>query len=258
MSEISNSNDENIKDKNIKEGRYLRDDIQEFSGQNMETSQETTPVNHSGLLELVYGVLFEPGKTMKRVAGQPPLGLVMLIVTVLSMLGTLMGLLTFSRVLAQNLNAMPKGQLLSVAVIILLLGGILWGYVKWFVYSAVLHLAAALLGGRGEARGVFAAAGLSWIPSIFMAPVQFLGYWLWAGNTAVTVLVILAGLAVGIWSIILMVIGLKQAHDLPTGRSVFAVLSPLIAFIVVGFLTVMVIVVLALSIPTKMNLPGYF
>jgi len=212
-------------------------------------------------LELVYGVLFEPGKTMKKVAARPPLGLTALVVTIISLIGAVMGLLTVSKVLNQSLHAMAMEQFLPGLRAMAPLGavfGLLWGYVKWFGHSAIIHLAAELLGGRGSARGVFAAVGLAWLPAIFMIPIQFLNYWLGTGKLAVTILVGLAGLAVGIWSIILMVIGLREVHGLSTGRSVLVVFSPILALLMLGILMIITLVAIAASMPDRMHLPGYF
>lgn len=214
-----------------------------------------------GFLELVYGVLFEPDKTMKRVAERPPLGLAVMVVTIISLLGAVMGLLTVSKVLNQSLHAVAMEQFLPGLRALAPLGavfGLLWGYVKWFGYSAIMHLAAELLGGRGSARGVFAAVGLAGLPAILMIPIQFLSYWLGTGRLAVTILVVLAGLAVGIWSVILMVIALRQVHGLSTGRSVLVVFSPILALITLGILMIITLVGIAASMPNTMHFPGFF
>jgi len=220
-------------------------------------SQESTP----GFLELFYGVLFEPVKTMKTVAGAPPLGLVAIVVTILILLGTTMGYLTLSRVLEQSLQASGLEQLLPVLRVMApfwVILSLLIGYVKWFGYSAVLHLIADLLGGRGSAMGVFAAVGLAGLPSAVLIPFQFLGYWFGMGNTAVTILLGLAGLAVWIWSIILMVIGVGAVHRLSAGRSVLTVLTPFLALVLFGIFLFIALLVIAVSLPYNANLPGYF
>jgi hypothetical protein len=214
-----------------------------------------------GFLELFYGVLFEPVKAMKTVAGAPPLGTVTIVVTILVLLGTTMGFLTFSRVLEQSLQAADLEQLLTGVqamapfwVVI----SLLMGYVKWFVYSAVLHLVADLLGGQGNARGVFAVVGLAGLPSALIIPFQFLGYWFGMGNIAVTIILGLASLAVGIWSIVLLVIGVRAVHRLSTGRSVLTVLTPFLALVLFLIILIAAIAVLAISLPYKANFPGYF
>jgi hypothetical protein len=121
-----------------------------------------------------------------------------------------------------------------------------------------MHLAADLLGGRGSARGVFAATGLAGLPSIIMIPVQFLSYWFGAGSLTVTILVGLAGLAVGVWSVVIMVTGLKQVHGLSTGRSVLVVLSPALAILALIIFVIITLVVIASSMPGMTVFPGYF
>jgi len=228
-----------------------------FFTENAETVADLPAAGQPpGLLESVYGVLFEPGKTMRKIVDKPPLGLAALIVAFLSVLGSLMGILIFLRMLGPN--AVPGRHLLPFLVAVFLFAGVLWGFLKWFIYSAILHLAAELLGGRGRAAGVFAVAGLSGMPTVFLIPVQFLCYWFGAGNTAAAVPAMLAALAVAVWSAVILVIGLKQTHGLSTGRSVFVVFSPLIAFFAIAVLTVAVLVALAVSMPSRMSLPGYF
>lgn len=214
-----------------------------------------------GFLELVYGVLFEPRKAMKKVAERPPLGQAVLVVTIITLLGAVMGLLTMSKVISQSFHTMAMDQYLPGLRAFAPLGvilGLLWGYAKWFGYSAIMHLAADLLGGRGSARGVFAAAGLAGLPSIIMIPVQFLSYWFGAGSMTVTILVGLAGLAVGVWSIVITVIGLKQVHGLSTGRSVLVVLSPALAILALLIFAIIALVVIASSMPGMTVFPGYF
>lgn len=213
-----------------------------------------------GFLEMFYGVLFEPVKTMKTVAQAPPLGTVAIVVTVLTLLGTTMGFLTFSRVLEQSLQAADLEQLLTGVqamapfwVVI----SLLMGYVKWFAYSGVLHLVADLLGGQGKVRGVFAVVGLAGLPSAIIIPFQFLGYWFGMGNIAVTIILGLASLAVGIWSIVLLVVGVRAVHRLSAGMSVLTVLTPYLALILFLIILIVALTVLTISLP-KANLPGYF
>ncbi len=214
-----------------------------------------------GFLELFYGVLFEPVKAMKTVAQAPPLGTVAIVVTILILLGTTMGFLTFSRVLEQSLQAAGMEQLLTGVQAMApfwVVVSLLMGYVKWFGYSAVLHLVADLLGGRGNARGVFATVGLAGLPSALLIPFQFLGYWFGMGNIAVTIILGLAGLAVGIWSIVLLVIGIRAVHRLSTSRSVLTVLAPFLTLLLFLIILIAALAVLAISLPYKANFPGYF
>jgi len=214
-----------------------------------------------GFLEIVYGVLFEPVKTMKRVAENPPLVMALVIVTILSLLSTLMGYLAFSRVLSQSYDAGSITQLFQGVRALVPIGAciaLVFSFIKWFACSAVLHLAADLLGGQGRARGVFAATGLAGLPYILLIPFQFLGYWYGIGNYAVTALLLLAVLAVGIWRCGLLVLGIREVHGLSTGRSVLVFFIPFLALFLFFVLLITALAVMVAAFPSSTNIPGYF
>lgn len=214
-----------------------------------------------GFLELLYGVFFEPRTTMKRVAGRPPLGHAALVVTILSALGTAMWLLTAASVLGRVLHAASLDPFASVFQALAPLAAVtvfLWGFLKWFVYSSVLSLAAELLGGLGRARGVFAASGLAGLPALLMAPVQLISYGTGAENLAGSVLSGLAGVTVAIWSIVLTVMGVREVHGLSIGRSVLAVLSPYLAMITFLLFLFAALAVAAAALPSGVPLLNYF
>ncbi len=216
-----------------------------------------------GFLELVYGVLFDPDQTMAGVALNPPLVPALLVVTITGIIGSLMGFLTASRVMVPGLSSMVAGDYFPLRAVqsLAVLGavcGLLWSYVKWFGYSAVIHLAADLFGGKGRARGVFAVVGLAGLPFIFMIPVQLLAYWFGTGKFAVGLLVLLAGLGLLIWNVIILVTGLKHVHGFTTGRSVLVIATPFLVFLVLALLTVAGIAVVVTSLTAGMRLPGYF
>jgi hypothetical protein len=209
----------------------------------------------------VYGVLFEPVKTMKRVAENPPLVMALGIVTILRLLSALMGYLELSRVLSQGYAAGSITQLFQGARALVPVGvclALVFSFIKWFACSAVLHLGADLLGGRGRARGVFAATGLAGLPYILLIPFQFLGYWYGIGNYAVTALLLLAGLAVGIWRCVLLVIGIREVHGLSTGRSVLVFFIPTLALFLLFVLSIIALGVMVMAFPSSTNIPGYF
>ncbi|TEB04203.1 Yip1 domain protein [Pelotomaculum schinkii] len=214
---------------------------------------EDEPVQ--SFLELVYGVLFEPVKTLKKAARRPPLANALLLVTILGLAGVLMWLLTISRVLNQAAEPSAMVPLPSTAPL-LVLGAVLiflWGYIKWFSYSAFISLAAEMLGGLGSARNVAAVVGLSLIPTILMIPAQMLNYYLASAAFICTTI-----LVVWIWVAALMVIGVREVHRLSTGRALLAVLSPVLVLAVFTGLLLAGLVAVAVSIFSGMNLPGYF
>lgn len=213
-----------------------------------------------GFLEIVYGVLFEPVRTMKKVAENPPLTAALLSFTIISLLGAVMGLLAFSKFLSQGYDAgidqlLPGAQVLVPAGLFI---GLIFSYIKWFCYSAIINLVAELLGGRGSARGVFAAFGLAGLPLILIIPFQFLTYWYGTGVSAVTVLLMLVWLVLGIWSGIIFVIGIREVHALSTGRSVLVLLIPCLALVLLLVLSAIGLAVLLSAFTLNTNFPGYF
>lgn len=213
-----------------------------------------------GFLEIVYGVLFEPVRTMKKVAENPPLTAALLTFTIISLLGAVMGLLAFSKFLSQGYDA-GIDQLLPGAQVLMPVGlfiGLIFSYIKWFCYSAIINLVAELLGGRGSARGVFAAFGLAGLPLILIIPFQFMAYWYGTGVFAVTAVLMLAWLVLGIWSGIIFVIGIREVHALSTGRSVLVLLIPCMALVLLLVLSVIGLVALLSAFTLNTNIPGYF
>ncbi len=211
-----------------------------------------------GFLEIVYGVLFDPARTMRRVAENPPLLSAFVIVTIVSLLGSVIGLLTFGRVLSQGLDGggifAATRSIMPAGVII----GLVFSYVKWFGYSAILHLTADLLGGRGGVRGIFAAAGLAGLPHVFLAPFQLFGYRYGLGNLSVNILLLLAGLAVWIWSSVILIVGLRATHRLSTGRAVLVFAMPYLALFLLLILSLVALAATISAFPLNTNIPGLF
>ncbi|OPX84383.1 MAG: Yip1 domain protein [Pelotomaculum sp. PtaB.Bin104] len=214
-----------------------------------------------GILELVYGLLFDPYKTMVIVARRPPVGIAFLVVTVTGILGLISGYFAASQVFATGFPGTGPEQEAAIFPALLPLGmmlGLFWGYLKWFGFSAVLHLAAGLIGGSGTAAGVFALVGLVNMPSILLIPVNLLIYWLGAGKIMVALLAGLTGLASAVWTTILLVLGLKQVHGLTTGRSLLVVFAPFLTLAVLVLLFIVVLVLVVAVQPAGMYHPEFF
>lgn len=214
-----------------------------------------------GFLELVYGVFFEPRPTMQKVAARPPLGQAALVVTILSALGSVMWLLTTARFLGRGLDAAIWGSFAPALQILVPPAAatvFLWGYLKWFVYSSFLSLAAELLGGQGRAKGVFAASGLAGLPAVLLVPVQLVVFGIGVDSPAGNVFLGLAGLAVAIWSIALKTLGVGEVHGLSAGRSLLAVLSPYLTLLAFFIFLLVVITMAVTAIPSGVPLRNYF
>ncbi|MGI6492431.1 MAG: YIP1 family protein [Peptococcaceae bacterium] len=198
-----------------------------------------------GFLELVYGMLFEPGKTLHSVAQRPSLTIALALVTALTLAGVLIWLLTVSQAIDQLAGSAAEGFFPAAVKPVLALGAVLmfiWGYIKWLGYSALVSLTAELLGGVGRSRDVAAIAGLALIPTILLIPAQLLNLYLDAA-----LLMLISVPVVWVWVAVLLVMGVKESHRLSTGRALVAVISPVILLLVLLGLMITGLAVAAVS-----------
>lgn len=190
--------------------------------------------DRKGLLELVYGVLFDPVDTFRGVADSPPLGRAALIFAVVNILGAVMGYYTSSRVYLEDMDQIigPAARMLGAIIPLFVVGGLIFQFVKWIVFSGILHLVAELFGGKGRASGVLAVTGLAGLPSILFIPVELLVLITGWDGPAVTWITALSGLAAFVWGVVLVVLGLREVHGFSTWRSLAVVLTPAAALII--------------------------
>ncbi|OAT79753.1 Yip1 family protein [Desulfotomaculum copahuensis] len=189
----------------------------------------------TGFLELVYGVLFDPASTFRRVAAGPPLGTAVLVFTLVNLISALMSALLAHRLAYRGPNGMHMAWLMQAATPVLAATGLVLQYVKWYVFSALIHLTAGLTGGRGRAAGTLTVVALSVLPSIILVPVDLILLLAGLHGPAVTVVMILLGLLILVWSVVLVVLGLREVHAISTGQSLIAVLLPPLVLLVILF-----------------------
>ena len=99
--------------------------------------------------------------------------------------------------------------------------------VVWLCGSAILHLAAAFLGGRGEAVGLFCSLGYAGLPQLFLIPAAALATCLPSGLRTITLAAALTLLLV--WSFILKLLAIRGCYSFSTSTSFLVLLSPLVA-----------------------------
>ncbi|MFZ5632360.1 MAG: Yip1 family protein [Bacillota bacterium] len=201
-----------------------------------------------GFLELIYGVLFDPVKTFQRIAESPPLKNVVLIFSLVKLLSVLVGgYLTAKFVFADFAGGTPAGleKLVRAMVPVAAVFGLVYEYIKWFVYSGLLYFLAELSGGRGRAVGVFAATGLASLPALLALPVQILAAILGGVGGVAWFINILLSFAVLIWGVVLVITGVRETQRLSTGRAVMVAFTPVITLVILS--VVMLVLLLALA-----------
>jgi hypothetical protein len=200
----------------------------------------------NGILDIIYGVLFDPARTFAGIAHNPPVGAAVVIYISLHLLESLMGLFITPQYFREmHVPGMMGVDFVRHVVPLVAAGGFILGIMKWFVMAGLLHLVAELFSGKGSARGVFAVYGVAGLPVVFMIPVNVLLFYLAAGFTR-TLIATLLGFGVFVWSTVLLIIGVREVHRFGTGRAVLTVFSPALALVTIMVL-VMIIVGVAVS-----------
>ncbi|MCG8402883.1 MAG: YIP1 family protein [Firmicutes bacterium] len=203
-----------------------------------------------GILDLIYGVLFDPVRTFAGFAQQPPVFAAVIIVVLLSLAQALMGMFNTPYYLnGLQLPGIPAQDAMQALMPLATAGGFVLGFVEWFFMAGVLHLLAELYGGRGRARGVFAVYGLAGLPAALIIPLQLLVSF-FPSSAGVNIISGLLSLAVFIWFVILLVIGIREVHGFSTGRAAFTVFTPVLALIVILFIGLIVFGSLAATLYT--------
>lgn len=186
------------------------------------------PAAPAGWLETMYGVLFAPVGTFRAFVRRPNLLMGFVVLMVVNLVSTL----TTGSIAARELFngtrfAGASGSLFVVATTF----GALFA---WFLGTAVYHLSAELFGGEGRARTLLGLEGLTALPIIFQAPVVLLARLTGIGfDTPIT-------LGLGLWSLVLTILGVRENYRFSTGRAVAVVLIPPL---VLGILFVSIIII---------------
>ncbi len=212
--------------------------------------REEPPVNKN-LLEMIYGVLFDPVETFRGVAASPPIGRVLLIFSVVSVLAAVMGYYLSSRVFRGELysDAGPLAGMVDAMIPLMVFGGLLIAFVKWITYSGLLHLVAEMFGGPGRALGVLAVTGLATLPVILLMPFDLLVVLAGWQAPLATIITGLFGLVSLVWGFVLVVLGLREVHGFSTGRAMAVALAPPLAIIVLLFIFVLGMIGIFASMP---------
>ncbi len=171
------------------------------------------------VLDLSYGMLFEPARTLRQGIERPPL------------LGALVIIL-----ISLAVSALAGAELGTVGLL-LLAAGVLLGLLGWFARTAVWHLASDLVGGEGTGRALLAGVGLAQFPRVLAAPASLLAL---AGGWGVGLL--FSGL-IGIWVLWLSVLAVRETQNLGTGTALAVVILPYVAIggLVLLFLVMLVV-----------------
>lgn len=205
------------------------------------------------LLENIYGTLFSPVSTFKRmIKERTSVSAAVVVVLVASICSGAGGVLIQST-LSSSLGGYPTpsstpsptpipgsgfeaSQMQSVSPTVSLVMGVVSGVVGWIIIAGVLHIVAKALGGNGTFESMLLLMGFANLPNIFQAPVGLIAF-LSGGLSSLMIFTGLGGL-LGLWILALDVIAIREAHDFSTGRAIATLVLPIVVIVVLALVLV--------------------
>lgn len=196
-------------------------------------------------LDDFYDVLFRPQKGIRRVAEERTIwqGLAIYIaVSIILSLSTLNVLSPRDFIITVREAGFPVPLAVVEALswslpVISLITNIVFGPLIFSLWVAIINFIAELFDGKGNAARLGAVFGYAHLPYIFVSAISLFGRY-----TSFNI-VNLSLFAAFIWSAVLKVIGVREAHHFSTGRSVIVYLLPAIALFVAFFIFFMLFIV---------------
>ena len=185
----------------------------------------------SSIWETWYDVLFNPADAMKTVAAEQrkTRALLSLIIGIMPLWAAYFAI---SGQITELSGAIMGLHILGEAII-------------WVCGTALLHMASALLGGRGEVTGLLCTLGYVVLPQLFLIPIIAIAQCLPAGFSVFT---IAAGLAVlALWSFSLKVLAIRSCYGFTAAKSLLVLLSPLLVLLTGVAMTTLLLGISALT-----------
>lgn len=208
---------------------------------------ENGGIIRSGLFDLVYGVLFNPVATFKKIKEGPPLPYAALLFFLLAGSNAVASLSFFRSAVTDfpAADLAPVIQALSGLLPFIVFFALVFAGLRWFLYGAVLHLVAEIWGGKGSPRGTLTIYALAALPGVFLITVELLLRLLRVPDIAAAALSGITGFGVLVWGVVLLVLGLREVHGFSTGLAALTVLTPVAVLIVLVMLSIAAVMVLA-------------
>ncbi len=166
------------------------------------------------MLERIYGILFQPVGTLRDICQTRPLKQAILVIIVAAVFTTWTGYFA----------ALPNSIFVIAAMAVTL--------AVWFVGSAITHLVAELMAGKGQAAGLLAANGYVQVLRIFSVPVVVLSS-LAPAPLKVGIL-LLGSTGLFVWEVVLTVIAIRENYGFSNKKACLTLVVPYLAVFLVS------------------------
>lgn len=182
-------------------------------------------------VEKVQGFLMEPSKTFDATKGEnlnEAIKYYVVIAVIYSALAAVlfafMGNLIGSMMGGRSLGMIMGGGLAAGGAAVLFVSSLILGIVSAFIGGAILHIFVYIVGGRKGIEQTVKAVMYGSTPGLLLGWIPFIGFIAW------------------IWSLVVEILGIRQLHELTTGKAVLAVV---LLFVVVGIVSIIFAAVIA-------------
>jgi hypothetical protein len=181
-----------------------------------------------GIIEKLVGVLVRPTSTIRSICEQRPIGWAVVIYLVVGLITT---------ITMVDPGMLEKLRLPELGMTEILVGFTIINIVALVILTAICHVVASVLGGKGSYGGLFCGFGFAALPGIFAAPLAVVGLLPVVGA-------LLSGpgsLGIMVWSIVLSILAVRENYLVSTGRAILIYFLPLAVLMMLVFLLVTLI-----------------
>ncbi len=172
--------------------------------------------------EKVRGFLLDPSKAFDAAKGEKLEEAIKYYAIIAAVYSALLAvLLTFIGTMLGSLMGGPIGGLIGAGAgagggIIFFILFMIFAIIGAFIGGAILHIFVYLVGGRKGLEQTIKAVMYGSTPGLLLGWIPIIGF------------------IAGIWSLVLEILGIRQLHELTTGKAVLAVLIPIIIAVVLA------------------------
>lgn len=159
-------------------------------------------------------------------------------ITVLMILGGILSALNR----AMNMNMGDRMNLMSVLIVCVIGGGI-FGFLYFYIFAALLSWTGKWLKGTGNTKSLLRMISYALIPSLVVLFLMILRIVLFGNDefksnvdlfdngilyTIITLFSILVEIGIGVWTLVILVIGTSEVQKLSIGKSILNLILPVI------------------------------
>lgn len=103
----------------------------------------------------------------------------------------------------------------------------LFSIISVLYVTLIIFIFARLFNGYGTFGQTFQAIGFSYIPLVFLGPAALIEI-IFSNQVGFANISSVVSFALSIWSLVLFIIGIRESHQISTGKAVFLCITPLL------------------------------